>query len=140
MRGLLLFFFHTAKTVAWQSEREKGHHQSDETTMRSIGGLTNLQELSIFHAGKFQWATLEALEGHPNLRSFRIGDSRGRKGDLRAITNADLKILKTIPNLERFGTGGDPNGGLTDACGLTLAELPKLKSLTLSRPEFTGHY
>jgi len=115
-----------------------GCYKSDEATMRSLGGLRDLERLSVFHAGPFQWAALEALEGHPNLRSLYVGDGRPKhKPERRCITDADLELLLTMPNLEAFQTGADANGGITDAAGAILARHPNLKSLTLSRPEFT---
>jgi len=113
--------------------------KTDEAGMRALGGLKNLKTLSIFHAGRYQWAALEALKGHPNLQSFRIGDGRPKwRPEQRVITDEDLEMLLTIPTLESFGTGGDANGGLTDAAGKVLAKHPNLKRLTVNRPEFTG--
>lgn len=114
-----------------------GCYQSDEATMRSLGKLKDLQELSVFHAGKYQYATLQSLKGHKKLRSLYVGDSLGRRGDLRAINDEDLKILLSIPSMEFFQTGADPNGALSDEAGNVLAQHPNFQSLILSRTEFT---
>lgn len=115
-----------------------GCYKTDEAGMRAVGHLKDLKELSIFHAGQYQWATLEELRDHPNLESLYIGDGRPKnKPEMRVITDEDLKILLTIPTLKTFRTGGDPNGGITDAAGAILAQHPNLQELNLKRPEFT---
>jgi len=115
-----------------------GCYKTDEAGMRAIGGLKDLKSLSVFHAGNFQWATLAELEGHPNLESLYVGDGRKEGSDDRVITNEDLRVLLTIPTLERFKTGADGGDGLTDAAGEILARHPNIKSLNLGRPAFTG--
>jgi len=115
-----------------------GCYKTDEAGMRAIGGLEDLQELSVFHAGAYQWAAIESLKGHPSLRDLRVGDGRpGHDLERRVINDNDMEILLSIPTLESFSTGGDPNGGLTDAAGEILARHPNLKSLNLGRKEFT---
>ncbi len=97
-----------------------GCYKSDEATMRAVGGLTDLQHLSVFHAGPYQWATLEALRGHPNLRSFRIGDSGGRPGRIRS---RQLRGSRRWKRRIRRGKCGFPTAWITGRKGRRQGQL-----------------
>jgi len=68
----------------------------DGDGLRAVAEFPKLQHLDVFHT-RVTNEDLEALKGHPTLKSFNAGPMWSQ-----GIDNRTLQVLGTLPNLEKF--------------------------------------